>query len=84
MIIEKWNSKKFKIIYKNKSNFFESKLLKLNISKAKKEIGWSQTLDLNSTINLTVDCYKSFIKKENMTIITKKQIEFFFNKNLKK
>ena len=84
LIIEKWSSKKFKIIYKNKSNFFESKLLKLNISKAKKEIGWSPTLDLNSTINLTVDWYKSLIKKENMNIITKKQIEFFFNKNLKK
>ncbi len=79
-ILKSWYQNKKKIIFHKKNKFSESKILKLNISKAKKELGWKPTLDLNTSLNLTVDWYKSFFLKKDMTNITKKQIEYFFQK----
>ena len=46
------------LIKKNKT-FHESKLLSLNIEKAKKELNWEPRLNLEETISFTVEWYKS-------------------------
>ena len=75
-----WGDKKIIITFHKKKNFYESKLLKLNIKKAKKELGWKPTLDINTSLKLTIDWYKAFFEKKDMEVITKKQIRLFFKK----
>ena len=48
----------------NKIKVFESKLLSLNIKKAKKELGWSPTLSFNETLKFTSLWYENFLKKK--------------------
>jgi len=63
-------------INKNKS-FFESEKLFLNIDKAKKELNWIPSLNLEQTIDLTVAWYKNYFADNNMSFITQDQINFF-------
>mgnify|MGYP001469616778 FL=1 len=51
-------------IRKNKYNFFESKLLKLNSNKANKKLGWSSILTINETTTLVSDWYNFFYKNK--------------------
>lgn len=41
----------------------EAKLLMLDISKAKFQLGWEPRMDINQTVALTVDWYKQYLKK---------------------
>ena len=75
--VKRWNNNKIRIVIKNDKNFHESKLLSLNIDKAKKELNWKPTLTLNDTINLTIDWYKNYFYKKNMEKFTIEQIEYF-------
>ena len=61
MIIEEWAAGKKNINIKKNKNFYESKLLSLNISKAKKELSWEPRLTLIETIKFTVDWYKHYL-----------------------
>ena len=52
-----------------KSEFNESDYLKVNISKAKKQLNWRPKLNFDKSIKFTVDWYKIFNSKdiENFT-----------------
>ena len=58
-------------------NSFESEKLFLNIDKAKKELNWIPSLNLEQTIDLTVAWYKNYFADNNMSFITQDQINFF-------
>ncbi len=69
----KWN------INTNKK-FRESKLLKLNSTKAKKKLNWTNKLSFNETIKMTAEWYRMYYKKKNMVNFTSKQIQEFERK----
>jgi CDP-glucose 4,6-dehydratase len=72
-----WPSIKWKI--QNTNKFKENYLLNLNNSKARKIIKWKPVLDVNNTINLTIDWYKNYSSKNKNSIKNKslKQIKDF-------
>lgn len=53
-----WKKVKWKISIKK--NFYESKLLQLNSSKAKKLLNWQCNLNLDKSISFTISWYKCF------------------------
>ena len=67
------------MIKKNRK-FHESKLLSLNISKAKRELNWEPKLSLEETVYFTVNWYKNFLSEGNVEETTNLQIEYFINK----
>lgn len=64
-------TKQIKVITK-KSNFKESKVLRLKIEKAKKILKWVPLLDFENSIKLTIEWYLNYFKKR---ILTFDQIE---------
>ena len=80
LFINEWNDKKVKIIHNQKKQFHESKLLSLNIQKAKKELKWEPRLTLDDTIEFTVDWYKNYFSGNNIENISNYQIDNFLNK----
>lgn len=56
----------------------EADFLKLNIDKVKKFLGWKPTFDLDQTLKLTLDWYRSFYNQEDIIGITNQQIKSFF------
>jgi len=80
LLLKNWGKHKNKIIVKKNKKFYESQLLSLNIQKAKRELNWRPRLTLEETIKLTIDWYKSYFQKKNMTEVTKDQIIFFTKK----
>ena len=77
-----WDSVKW--IIKKTNKFYESNLLKLNSTKAKKKIGWKSILNFKSNIGLTINWYKNFYKKKNMYEISKNDIYFYTDQLNKK
>ena len=71
------------IILNNKSKFKESKLLKLDSSKAKIKIGWQSVLTFRETIKYTMEWYKINYKDNRSKIrkITIDQIKEYYRKN---
>lgn len=71
-------------IRKNKHNFFESKLLKLNSNKAYKKLGWSSILTINESTKLVSDWYNFFYKnkKKNQELykLSVNQINYYLSK----
>jgi len=77
MIAKEWGIKP-KIVYLSKKNRFkETNLLSLNIKKAEKELGWKPKLNMQQTIQFTVEWYKNFFKEKNMKEVSTNQIEMF-------
>jgi DNA topoisomerase IA len=76
----------FKIKYKTKKSYlFESKILKLNNSKSKKNLGWTPILSIDQMINFTFSWYELMIQnKKKLYDLTIMQIEFFIKKIKKK
>ena len=73
-----WKKVKWKI-QKNKSVYFESKLLQLNCNKAKKELKWKPLLNFNDTCFLTIDWYKKYLNDKDKTLsIFTNQIDQYF------
>ncbi len=60
----------------NSNAVHEAKLLMLDISKAKFELGWEPRMNIDETVALTVEWYKEY-KYENVYSICLKQIEKF-------
>ena len=58
----------------------ESKLLKLDSSKAKKQLGWKNIWDLKTTLNKTVEWYEAFYNSEDMRKISIDQINDYEKK----
>ena len=50
--------------YKNYKGLYESKLLKLNSTKAKKKLKWTPMIDLEDTAKMTTVWYKNFYLKK--------------------
>ena len=80
LFINEWNDKKVKIIHNQKKQFHESKLLSLNIQKAKKELKWEPRLTLDDTIEFTVDWYKNYFSGNNIENISNYQIDNYLSK----
>ena len=55
----------------------EAAMLKLDCTKAKKRLGWNTKLDVNETIEWTVNWYKEYFKKSDMKKYTENQIDRF-------
>ena len=71
---------KWKTINK-KGKFFESKLLKLNSSKAKEKIRWKSILTIEESAKLVADWYKIYNNKgKNMYLFSIKQINDYTKK----
>jgi CDP-glucose 4,6-dehydratase len=87
MIKEKMNSKSKIVIKRNfgkikskKVKVFESKNLSINSSKVFKFLNWSPFLSIESAINLTIEWYKAFKKKQDLFYLTKIQILNYIKK----
>ncbi len=79
LVLDRLKSDNLKINIKKGKRFHEAKLLSLNILKAKKELNWRPRLNLEQTINFTIDWYKSYFDKKDMVSFTKDQIKLFLN-----
>ena len=75
-------SKEFKFKYKyiKKNILSETKILRLNTVKSKKVLNFSSKLTLINSIDLTINWYKNYLNKQNMRVITEKQIKDYFSK----
>lgn len=62
----------------NSSNLHEATLLTLDISKAQFLLNWKPKMNINQTIELTVDWYKRY-KEEDVYTICRKQIFEYMN-----
>ena len=80
LLVKAWQANNIKIIHKKNKKFYESKLLSLNIYKAKRELKWQPRLDLHETMKFTVDWYKNFLSGDDVEDITNYQIEYFIDK----
>ena len=60
-----------------RDNTHEAMMLKLDCIKAKKRLGWNTKLDVNETIEWTVNWYKEYFKKSDMKKYTENQIDRF-------
>ena len=80
LLVKDWQGNKTKIFHRKNKKFHESKLLSLNIYKAKKELKWQPRLDLDETIRFTIDWYKNFLSGDEVEDITNYQIEYFIDK----
>jgi CDP-glucose 4,6-dehydratase len=56
----------------------EANYLKLDCSKAKNDLGWLPKWDIETALKSIVTWNKSFLKAENMRMVTEKQIEDYF------
>ena len=53
-----WSKASWKLV--SKSGFYESNLLKLNISKAKSKLKWQSILTFKETVKMVTDWYKNY------------------------
>ncbi len=70
-------SAKNKIKIKLNNQFHETKLLALNIDKAKKKLNWKPILTLNKSLYLTADWYQNYYKKFDLIDNYSQQIKYF-------
>jgi dTDP-D-glucose 4,6-dehydratase len=80
LLIKEWGTSNQKIQFKKNKNFHESKLLSLNIEKAKRELLWLPKLTLGETIKFTIDWYKYFFLNKKSEDITNHQIDYYTDK----
>ena len=62
-----------------RDNPHEAEMLKLDCNKAKKRLGWKTKLDVNETIEWTVNWYKEYFKNSDMKQYTENQIDKFIS-----
>lgn len=78
MAIDCWGSGAY-YINKDINHPHEAGLLKLDVSKAKAELNWAPKMNANEAVRNTINWYKEFYKKGDITDYTTKQIQHFFN-----
>jgi len=72
-----WNSDiKWKTV---DGDFYESDILRLDCSKAKKKLGWKPKTNSDLGLKWTVDWYKKYSKDMDMRTVTENQIENFLS-----
>jgi CDP-glucose 4,6-dehydratase len=59
--------------------YYESNVLMLDSTKAKKTLGWEPKYNLKESLILVADWYKCFLQKKDLLVISKKQINSYFN-----
>ena len=72
--------KSFSKIKNKKVKIFESKNLNINSRKVYKFLNWSPSLSIESAINLTIEWYRAFKKKQDLLYLTKLQILNYIKK----
>ena len=81
LIIKSWGKGKIKI---TNNKFHESKVLQIDSTKAKKNLGWIPTFNITQAVNETCDWYLDVEKKKNNSVsITKLQINTYMDLNKK-
>ena len=71
----------FEKLNTNKNELYESKLLKLNSTKARKKLKWVPILNFAYTVKMTTVWYKNFMQKKiNVFNFSKKQIEDYIKR----
>lgn len=79
-LIRNWGEgAKYKIVEAEKA-LKEASLLKLDSSKSRNRLNWSSALDLETSLQWTVDFYKAFYKGEKLDFWTDLQIENYLAK----
>ena len=63
-----------------KVKVFESKDLNINSKKVYKFLDWSPSLSIENAVNLTIEWYRAFKKKQDLFYLTKIQILNYFKK----
>jgi len=79
-LVNKWGSGKW-IDTSNKNEPHEAKLLKLDISKARYNLGWQPKLNINEAINMTVEWYKNYINGKVYDLCVEQINNFVDKKN---
>lgn len=80
LIIKEWGKGDYTLDISSKP--YEANLLKLDISKARKLLGWKPLYDINEAVKRSVNWYKNFynnLSKDEMYEITLKQIKDYTN-----
>lgn len=62
------------------TKFNEAETLKLDSSKARTELGWDSKWNLSETLAKTLDWYSSWFDKDDMKIVTRRQIQDYMQK----
>ena len=62
------------------NNPHESKILKLNCTKAHKRLGWYTKLTVDETIQWTIDWYSEYFNDSDMKTVSENQIEKFLSR----
>ena len=70
-----WNSFDYEVVCDDK--YHEAKLLNLDSSKAKKNLGWQSILDAELSIKMTMNWYREF--HLNQKILTASDINFYMD-----
>ena len=68
----------------DKENPHETSILKLDYKKAKERLGWETKLNINEALEWTINWYKKFLENSNIKEYTKKQIEEFESRQMRK
>ena len=68
---------KFSWEYDIENNPHESKILKLDCTKAKKRLGWNTKLNTDEAIKWTINWYQEYFKRSDMKACTENQIDQF-------
>lgn len=78
IFLSKWGSGDYKLDENSSNQAKEAKLLMLDASKAKRELGWRSVLSVEQAISMTALWYKAFLeKKSEIKDFTYSQIEDF-------
>jgi CDP-glucose 4,6-dehydratase len=77
--ISNWNSSNSKVILDENENLPESKILRLDSTKAKKILNWKPLMDIDTTIKETALWYEKFYSEKDIFDFTIKQINKYLN-----
>lgn len=70
-----WGEVRWQVLSHGNGNRPEAGLLRLNCDKAHDLLKWQATMEFPEMVQMTVDWYKAFYRREKMTAITFSQIE---------
>ena len=77
MIVDVWGSGKW--VQNGVKGPHEAHFLRLDSTKAQNNLGWYPHLDIDQSVIMTVDWYKSFFEGKNMREVTEEQIDHFMS-----
>lgn len=81
--IELWGEK-VNFVFDSSGKLHETQCLKLDCTKARTKLGWSQKWDINTALEKTVEWYRSLKEKEDMNAFTISQIKQYEERHVYK